>query len=204
MTYDYKEIAKRVSKRRKHFVACLGVVIALMIAALVLIILNLNDVTTFLSIVAELILSFVLYGIFDKHSPKVIFSKEITGINVKEDEYITRKTYGPGLSYRQIGGHAPPMPYAPNTGANKRRTPPSLRGKVYLELENGDIVILSGLYKAHTDIFVEGDTLFKPAGAKYPIVIGRSVSAQPCPLCGEVNDFASSCCKSCGLAIIHD
>ena len=148
------------------------------------------------------LLLFALYKIFDVQSPSIWFSKEIRGVNIKEDEYVSRKTPGPGLSWRQVGGPASPQPFAPNTGANRRRTPPNIRSRVYLQLEDGNIVTISTLYKSHTELFVEGDTLLKYAGTHFPIVVSREMQKQPCPICGEVNDMSADACHNCGLSII--
>ena len=200
--YDSKEIEKMVKQKRKMFITEFAIIITLMIAALILLILNINSSVTFICIVAELLLLFAIYKIFDVQSPSIWFSKEIRGVNIKEDEYVSRKTPGPGLKWRQVGGPASPAPIAPNTGANRRRTPPNIRSGVYLQLEDGNIVTLSTLYKSHTELFVEGDTLLKYAGTHFPIVVSREMQKQPCPICGEVNDMSVDACHNCGLRII--
>ena len=200
--YDSKEIEKIVKQKRKMLVTEFTIIIALMIAALILLILNINSTVTFICIVEELALLFAIYKIFDVQSPSIWFSKEIRGINIKEDEYVSRKTPGPGLKWRQVGGPASPAPIAPNTGANRSRTPPNIRSRVYLQLEDGNIVTLSTLYKSHTELFVEGDTLLKYAGTHFPIVVSREMQTQPCPICGEVNDMSADACHTCGLGII--
>ena len=200
--YDLKEIEKIVKQKRKMLVTEFTIIIALMIAALILLILNINSTVTFICIVAELALLFAIYKIFDVQSPSIWFSKEIRGVNIKEDEYVSRKTPGPGLSWRQVGGPASPQPFAPNTGANRRRTPPNIRSRVYLQLEDGNIVTISTLYKSHTELFLEGDTLLKYAGTHFPIVVSRDMQKQPCPICGEMNDMSADACHTCGLGII--
>jgi len=200
--YDSKEIEKIVKQKRKMFITEFAIIITLMIAALILLILNINSTVTFICIVAELVLLFAIYKIFDVQSPSIWFSKEIRGVNIKEDEYVSRKTPGPGLKWRQVGGPASPAPIAPNTGANRRKAPPNSRSRVYLQLENGNIVTLSTLYKSHTELFVEGDTLLKYAGTHFPIVVNREMQKQPCPICGEVNDMSADACHTCGLGII--
>ena len=201
--YDSLEIKNRVSKKRRLIIIEFSIVFSVMAVLLVLIIANLNAVLSFISIIVELVLLFVIYKIFDVQSPGIYFSREVKGVNIKEDEYISRKTPGTGLGWRQIGAHAPPQPFAPNTGANKKRSAPSIKGRVYVRLENGDVKEISFLHKAHTDLYTEGDTLLKYAGTCYPVIINRNVREQPCPLCGEVNDMSESCCRSCGLAILN-
>ena len=201
--YDSKEIAKIVKQKRKLLVTEFAIIIALMIVALILLFLNINNTVTFICIVAELSLLFAIYKIFDVQSPSIWFSKEIRGVNIREDEYVSKKVPGPGLRYRQVGARTfggPPI--APNTGANRRRTPPNIRSRVYLQLEDGNIVTISSLYKSHTELFVEGDILLKYAGTHFPVVISRELQKQPCPICGEVNDMSAYACNNCGLSII--
>lgn len=200
--YDSIEIKKIVNQKRKTLITEFATIVALMFIALILLIINTSSAVTFICIVAELVLLFAIYKIFDVQSPSIWFSKEIRGINIKEDEYVSRKTPGPGLTWRQVGGPASPAPIAPNTGANRRRTPPNIRSRVYLQLEDENIVTLSTLYKSHTELFVEGDTLLKYAGTHFPIVVSREMQKQPCPICSEMNDMSADACHTCGLGII--
>ncbi len=179
-----------------------AIIAILMVAALILLILNINSMVTFICIVAEVVLLFAIYKIFDVQSPAIYFSKEIRGVSIKEDEYISRRTPNLALKWYQEGGRTPPQPFAPNTGANKRRTPPNIRGSIYLQLDNGNIVTISSLYKSHTELFVEGDMLLKYAGTQFPVVVSREVDRQPCPICGEINDMSGDACHTCGLSII--
>ncbi|MBR7116695.1 MAG: hypothetical protein IKC87_03205 [Clostridia bacterium] len=200
--YDSKEIERIVKKKKTAIIIEISVILALMVAAMILLILNVNGTVTFISIVAELALLFAIYKIFDVQSPSTWFSKEIRGVNIKEDEYISRKAYGPGLRWHQEGSRPGPQPFAPNTGANKRSTPPNVRGRVYLRLDDGNVVAISSLYKSHTELFSEGDILLKYAGTQFPIVVSREMSKQPCPICGEINDMSSDACHTCGLVIM--
>ena len=209
--YDIKEIEKIVKQKRKLIITEFAIIIALMIVALVLLIVNINSTVTFICIVAELALLFAIYKIFDVQSPSIWFSKEIRGVNIKEDEYVSRKTPGPRLTpgprskWRQVGILlGSPAPIVPNTGANRRRTPPNIRSRVYLQLEDGNIVTISTLYKSHTELFVEGDTLLKYAGTHFPIVVSRRIQRQPCPICGEINDMSNDSCHGCGLSIAEE
>ncbi len=204
MTYSLDEIKRTVYVKRKKFIITLLATLLLMITSLVLILLKISDTLTFVCIVVEIALFFVIYRIFEVQEPKVIFSKEIRGINIKEDEYISRKAPGAALKWRQVGGSASPAPIAPNTGANKRRSSPNIRSRVYIQLENGNIVTISSLYKSHTELYEEGDSLIKYSGTQFPIVISRESSKQPCPICGEVNDNLSEKCAGCGLSIEQD
>ena len=201
MTYNCNEIEKRVYEKRRKFILTLSVTLLLMIVSLVLILFKISDELTFICIVAEIVLLFVIYRIFDTQQPEIIFSKRIKGVNIKEDEYISRKAPGPGLKWRQVGGLASPAPIAPNTGANRRRVFPNIRSRVYIQLENGSIVTISSLYKSHTALYEEGDVLLKYSGTQFPVVISREISRQPCPICGEINEANENSCKQCGLSI---
>ena len=204
MTYDLRELESRIKQARRTFITKLTISLTILILSAIVLTINISRGANFAF--ASIIICALLYigYIVEKIQPRVIFSKEISGTNVKEDEYVTKQSGGPGLRYRQEGARTfggPPI--APSTGANKKRTPPSLRSAVYLKLEDGSIAVLRDLYKAHTDIFLEGDKLLKPSGAKYPIILNRNVDRQACPLCGEVNDNAKSACHGCGLSIIN-
>ena len=202
--YDEKEIKENVLRKRKYILTELSVILVLMLSALVFINLNINNTVTFISVVVEFVLMFIVYKIFEAQTPSIYFSREIKGINIGEDEYISRGTPGLGLKWRQVGGPSSPQPFAPNTGANRRRTQPNIRGRVYLKLDDGNVVVLSSLFKAHTELYEEGDILLKYAGTKYPIIVGRKVLKQPCPICGDINDISFKSCHTCGLSIINE
>lgn len=202
MTYSKDEIQKRVKKRKHDFALRASAILSLMLAALVLIILDINKTLTFILLISEPLLLLLLSLTVEKYSPGVLFSKEMIGINIKEDEYTVTRRNGPGMRYKQVG--APSFggpPIAPSTGANKRRTPPALRSAVYLRLEDGSVTMLRGLYKAHTELYEDGDTLLKYAGTKYPLIINRAARLQPCPICGEINREGDERCSCCSLKI---
>ena len=145
-------------------------------------------------------LIFIIVRLFLRFRPKVIFSKELRGVNIKEHEFVTsnrRKSY----AYRGviIGG-------APNnfsgTVNTSRRTKLPTHAIVYLRLENGDVTYIEGLTSAQTDIYEIGDELFRYPGTKYPIIVGKEVKKQPCPICGTVNKETDTRCITCGLEII--
>ncbi len=199
--YDVREREKRVRNARWRFLAAVGSVATLAVLFAVLIISGISDTVTTLSLIGEFALALALYIIVGKAHPRIIFSREVIGENIKEEEYVSTLPVGSSLGYRQVGSRGVAQPFAPNTRANKRRTPPNLRGEVYLRLRDGEVKLLSGLMPIHLDIYEDGDTLLKYAGTRYPIVISRAAERQPCPICGEVNDMTSSGCHGCGLAI---
>ena len=203
--YDVNEIKTRIAKRRCGFLTAFFATVAIIIAALVLIILSLDKIVTFISIIAELAALLTMYIIFNKYEPRVLFSPEIKGVSIKEHEYTAQaSSKGPGMRWYAQGGRAAPQPFAPNTGANIRIFHPNLHASVYLETESGELIELRGLLKPHIELFHEGDTLLKHAGTRYPVLLDRPTDIQPCPICGEMNDMSSTACHTCGLTIIGE
>jgi hypothetical protein len=144
----------------------------------------------------EFPLILLLAATVKKYNARVLLSKEIRGKNIKEYEYgVHASGNAQGKIYRRVG--------IPLTHANRRASSPlRINGTVYLELENGNVTSISGLYKSHMDIYEDGDILVKYAGTRFPVVVSRDVYKQPCPICGEVNDKSRSECRTCGLSII--
>jgi len=197
--YDLNELRKRIATFRRAFLIIFCVLSLLMVGALVLIFLGINDTLTFSCIALEFVFLFLFYRLFCSYKPTVLFSREIRGENVMEDEYIgMRKINNFGGRYRGFGGKVRLY----QTGANKKKlTSGSIRSKVYLRLDDGSVICISDLYKSNTDIYEEGDILIKYSGTKYPIVLSRSLERQPCPLCGEINGKSDAACRGCGLGI---
>lgn len=199
--YDTLEVGARVQGLRRRFLWSMGAIAALFVALFVLIFLHISDTVTVLCIIGEGVLLLFGYIIVGRSEPKIIFGKEIIGQNIKEEEYIASLPVGSSLGYRQVGSRGVPQPFAPNTRANRRRTPPNVRGEIYLRLDDGNIALIRGLGKAHMELYEDGDRLQRLAGTRYPIIVGRSVTKQPCPICGEINDITSEACHTCGLGI---
>lgn len=202
--YDINELRARIKKRKKAFLLKALVLSLLMLTALVLIALNIHKAVTFISIISALLLLLATHLTVQRDNPTTIFSRELRGVNIKEEEYVSRRTPGLALKWHGGGGRTPPQPFAPNTGANKKQYHPRLGGRVYLLHDSGDISEISGLTAEHVDIYEEGDALIKYAGTKYPIVLSRAVERQPCPICGEINDMTAVACRACGLGIIKE
>ena len=198
MTYDFEMLMVRIEKKKKAFLTRLYTVIALIVLSLCVMVYHFDKTATFIA--GAVIFTSLLYMCFSfmKHNPAVLFSKEIEGENVKEHEYIERVSQGllKGTSRR---------PNLPHTYANRKSGVPRhlIRGTVYLRLANGDVTSWSGLYPKHMEIYEEGDTLYKPAGARFMIVTSREVKEQPCPLCGAINTKENKECHGCGLLIVH-
>lgn len=201
--YDKHEIEKRVHNARGGFLGIISSIGVFSVSLLTLIIIDISDTITTLSLIGEFLLVLALYITIGKFHPSVLFSREITGKNIKEDEYVSSLPVGSSLGYRQIGSRGVAQPFAPNTRANKRRTPPNLRASVYLRLEDGTVALISGLMPIHIDIYEDGDTLLRYSGTRYPIVTNKTVMRQPCPICGEVNEMVEDACHGCGLTIIE-
>ena len=192
--YDEKELAKRVSKKRKAFLIYFFLDIALLAASITLLILNINETVFFISTIATALSVMFLFTLCNSFSPAVLFSSEIRGKNIKEDVYEVYVRRGFGLSPRQAG-----MRYGGHPISHTRMAKGRLRSSVYLRLENGDIFEIRGLRVEHTELYEDGDLLCKPAGAKYPIILGRHIERQPCPLCGAINTESADACINCGL-----
>ena len=191
--YDSKEIEKLVNAKRKNFYIKASVILCAMIISFMISLIGLNDTITVLGIVAEFPMFYFLVKTWNKSEAKVLLKGEIKGKNIKEIEY--------GI---QNDGQPPIFRWSntPNTYVNRKTPPRRLNGNVYLELDNGSVKEISGLYKSHIDIYEEGDILLKYAGTKYPVVLSRKIDIQPCPICGEINDMSESDCKVCGLKIL--
>ena len=196
MTYDLAQLHSIIKKRRVGFLIRISVSLLLMAIACVLIFSDINDTLTFLMIVFEFIGVFYIYRIFVGYAHFVLFSREIRGENVLEDEYIGVRKINYFGRYHEFGGKVRLF----HTGTNRKSVnADAIRTKVYLKEENGNVVCLSDLYKSSTDVYEIGDTLVKYAGTKFPVVVSRAVEKQPCPICGEINFLGAEECLACGL-----
>ena len=190
--YDLERVGMIVAERRRIFSIKAAFFAVLMLAALILAIYFAGSEIGFVSALIEFPLVLLAFHLYRKSGARVLLSKEVRGVNIKEHEYGIQHEPGVRL-HRRVS--------APSTGANRKPSPLRINGNVYLKLESGDIKELSGLYKSHIDIYEEGDTLLKLAGTRFPIVVSRDAKEQPCPLCGEVNKMTECECKRCKLRI---
>lgn len=193
MTYDTEKISISVKKRRIDFIKKAAALLSVLIASIIAIVINFNNYVSVICVLLILLSSALLAGYMRKFNVRLLFSKEICGKNKKEYEYRINGDKRNPIHSRGI---------VPHTYANRKSAPLRLNGTVYLELDDGSIKSISGLYKSHMDIYEEGDVLIKYAGTRFPIVLNRKVSIQPCPICGEVNDVSLDACRTCGLDII--
>ena len=198
MTYDLEMIAIRIEKKKKAFFTRLSIIAVLAICSVAVMLCNFNKTASFLGGAVIFSSLIALFFIWQRYNPAILFSSAIEGVNVKEHEYVERQSQGAlaGTSRR---------PNLPLTYANRKSGTPRhlLRGTVFLRLPNGDVTSWSGQYIKHMEIYEEGDTLYKPAGARFLFVTSRPVKEQPCPLCGAINTKEHKECHGCGLLIVH-
>ena len=196
MRYDDEKISWIITKRRRalkiRLIALGTIILALLTVSLV----HISDYLTVLCSILLLPHIFLLARVIKRFDAATLLKGEIRGKNVKEYEYSINSNVGQAKVYRRTA--------IPFSFANKKVSPLRLNGTVYLELNDGNITSISGLFKSHMDIYEDGDILLKYAGTRFPIVVSRDVKKQPCPLCGEVNDKSLAECRGCGLGIVKN
>ncbi len=196
MNYSARDISEIVKRRKESFFIRLILSALLIIGAVTVIALFPETTVIFFAVtVIILCIAFIIRTLLRYH-PAVLFSKEITGVNVKEHEFAITNLR-PTFSARVV---MPRRKTSSFTGGTKR-TKPTTGAIVYLRISDDDIAYIDGLTNAQTDIYEIGDTLYKYPGTKYPIIIGRKASSQPCPLCGTANRDSEPRCITCGLEI---
>ena len=200
MTYNTRKISEKVKNLREKFIISLSISIVLMICAIALIIFRRETNVIFASVACIAMLIFIIVRLFLNFHPKVLFSHELVGTNIKEHEFVTsdrRKSF----AYRKRI-----VPYAKENysgiSGNVQRTKPPTNAIVYLRLSNGNVTYIDGLTNAQTDIYEIGDELTRYAGTKYPIITSRAAEKLPCPICGTVNRNTDERCIACGLEIL--
>lgn len=192
--YDEKELALRIAKKRRNFLIEFIIDILVLIGGIVFLILDIDNALFFRGIIIIVFALLFLWRISDKYAPLVLFSREIRGKNIKEDIYEVYVRRGVALRPKQVG-----MGYGGQPLSHTRMAKASLRSAVYLKLDNGDIKEIRNMRVEHVELYEDGDTLFKPAGAKYPMIAERETERQVCPLCGTVNAVTEDACLTCGL-----
>ena len=203
MTYNLEQVYLFVTKRRRKFILYLCLLSLLLIASACAAVINIGITLTFFFVVAAVIFAVLIFILFKKFSPLILFSKELCGINVMEHEYVAYRSRGGAFKfgYGDRPGLAPELRNSVSTNSARRSY---LKSGVYLKLENGSITYLRHLKPAHTDIYEIGDALLKPRGTGVPIIISRATERQPCPMCGTVNGSKQSSCSNCELGILKD
>lgn len=196
MKYDLSAIEHRTAEAKRKFKNSIIACVIIFLASVGVIIGFYDDNNTavfFAGLLAAY--SIVLFiRTLNKFSPTILFSPEIRGVNILEEEFAFTQRRGFSLGSR----YAMYIRRGTQGGGNRRY---KIGANVYVRLEDGNVCIINGLTQAHTDIYVEGDVLFKPAGVRYPVVEGRDVKCQPCPCCGYINYKGSTECERCHLGI---
>ena len=193
--YDLNALALSVKKRRRAFLVRAAVIIALIAISVLLIALDINLDVTFAATIVALVLIGMLVRRAKRFRIFVLFGNEIKGVNIKEHE---------------VGIQRDPMdrirrsrrPAMPHTFENLKEPPRKIRGTVFVRCEDGSIKKITGLGARHMEFYEDGDLLFKPSGAAFPLVLSRSPLRQPCPKCGAFNTAERSDCHSCALPIL--
>lgn len=196
MRYDVYEIARIVALKKKRFLIFTAIYSFLFVSFIVLPLILNNKSLIIAGAAFAAVCIFLEARLFDKFKPKIIFSREMVGVNIKEYEYNLSKGRGKPI-YRRFAN-------LPHTYENAKNPPLRLGGTVYLRLEDGNIAEIGGLYKKHIDFYEDGDILFKHGGTKYPEVISRETNEQPCPICGKINEHTLDKCAACGLLIVKE
>ena len=197
MKYDMSQIENRVNEKKRKFKIAVTLIAIALITAMLSIITSYgkSDEVVFWSAIAFLILLLITRSVIIKYSPTVLFSPEIRGINILEDAYaLLANKRGFKMGSRT-------SVYAHHAGKHQLVGKERIRAAVYLKLENGDVRLIDNLSVAHTELYEEGDELYKAAGVKYPIILSRESKKQPCPLCGRINTDTDTQCSSCGVNI---
>jgi hypothetical protein len=200
MKYDLSQLEEWINERKRSFKTSLIVQFVILVVSVLVIALysGKNDTYVFCAGLLIVIILCVFANTLKKYNPAILFSPEITGINIKEDEYVLLAQKR-GFKLGKYSKHL-----VPHAGSGMPSHRERLAAAVYLRLENGDIYLIDRISTAHTNLYEIGDTLYKPAGAKYPIIISRETAPhQPCPLCGSLNDGKRDKCRGCGLNIFN-
>lgn len=192
--FDEKELALRIAKKRRSFLIEFIIDILVLIGGAVFLVLDINNSLFFRGIIIIVFALLFLWRILDKYAPLVLFSREIKGKNIKENIYEVYVRRGVALAPKQAG-----MGYGGRPLSHTRMAKASLRSAVYLKLDNGDVKEIRNMRVEHIELYEDGDTLFKPAGAKFPMIAGRETERQVCPLCGTINAVKDGACLTCGL-----
>jgi len=192
MTYDLEQLRGIIAERRARFKTV--TVVCLILGALsVLLVILCDDITLrFIGAASFVITLCAFYAYLRRVQPSVLFRGELRGVNIKEHEFVPLGGQRRGI-YRYTGTRR----------ANPSSVHPrGIHAEVYLRDENGEIHPVLGLSKLHTDIYEDGDELYRPAGCVYPIIVERPVEKQPCPLCGRINTSKDKKCPICGLDVL--
>lgn len=198
MKYDLADIAKRVQKRKNDF---LGRIIAYALVALGAIlgaVLVPERKFVVPAGVIIVVLIFAVSKLLKKYKPSVLYSGEVSGVNIKEHEIMGVREGKP--IYRRF----PNTPHNYSNHKNGDYPKHKIRGSVYMLLDDGNIFEVANLNVSQLEFYEDGDKMVKPAGARFPQVVGREVDRQVCPICGRINRVGVDACLSCGLLVLKE
>lgn len=175
--YDIGELKCRVGARRLCFLALLCVGLLLIVAAAVIIVTLYADGAWLLLGIAVGVVGFALVGVpYRIYRPAVLKSREYYAT-------VTRK-------------HVFNSATDDRGGSIKAKY-----GVMILTDEGGKNHAVRGLTMEQLAAYREGDRVFHVGGTRFPIIIGREVDAQPCPICGTANSPSDDKCPRCRLDI---
>ena len=199
MTYNEEELSRRIKKRKKEFLIKVTISLFLILAITVMLSLFTENTVIFVSVVTIVLSVVFILRTIKRYQPLVLFSKEVRGENIKEHEFVVtdRRVFRFGKSYLITKRRLRASDFA----ATRTRTKPPTSAIVYLRLSDGNVTFIDGLTNAQADVYEIGDTLYKYPGVRYPIIVGRDVDAQPCPICGTANKRGEEECINCDLKI---
>lgn len=203
MKYDLDDLQRRIEAKRRKFLGLIIFIATLDVCAIIAAIFVPENKFVVPAAIIILISWAFVGGLIRRHSPTVLFSREIEGENIKEHEYYA------GIDGKPIRRRFANLPHNYSNSSPTKRS--AIRGIVYLRDKDGEIHRISGLSAALMDLYEDGDLLYKPSGAKYPQIVSRTPKHQPCPCCGYLNptenpsrkSAALSECAACGLTILY-
>ena len=180
------KIKERVAGKRKRFFLKAFIYLAIILTSVMLLLITDDTTAVFIATLLIILFCYSLIKLVVRSELNVLFSGEKRGINIKEHEFCmrTREAYS-----RYFGFYKTKNSWRAN----------AVHSLVYIRLDDGNVVCISGLYKRHTDIYNEGDELLKYPGCRYPVVVSRSDANPICPICGTVNVRDTRKCINCGL-----
>ncbi|MBQ8372136.1 MAG: hypothetical protein IJX38_04260 [Clostridia bacterium] len=180
LKYDIGEIKRRVGAKRIAFILFL-VLGAALIAAATVVTVNLYENGGWLLLgILLYVAGFTVIGLpYKMYKPMVLKSREYYAT-------VTKKHLFNGT-------------FTDSTGKQG-----SKYGVLILTEDNGKNHAMRHLTTSQIEIYEEGDRVFHVGGTRFPIIIGRDISAQPCPLCGGENKQGEKKCSQCKLDIDWD
>lgn len=197
MRYDLSEIKDRIDAKKRKFKIIMAAVICAFAACVALIVFYFgqSDEIVFWAALGCLFLIFFTGKLMSKYEPTVLFSPEIRGVNILEDEYALL------ANKRGFKMGSKTSVYAHHAGNRQLVGKERISARVYLRCDDGNVSVIDRIQVIHTDLYEEGDVLFKPQGVRYPIIESRNPGKQPCPICGRINTNTEAECPRCGLHI---